>query len=456
MPAILTKKYRSFLCEQFYNQLASNTMTAYVFIGRVSQWEDAANVAISDTNPPTPVDTVQNSDFAYWRDLIGVKRVSYANTQFVVPRADWVSGTVYDQYDDTDPALPTKHYFVLDTTDTPYKVYKCLWNNNGGISNVAPSVVGTALNPTTTADSYVWQYMYTVDTGNYKFLTDRWMPVLSDATIQNNAFTNSGKLPTAVPLVINDPGLGYNASVSSATSIVGDGSGAAVSSNGVTITGGVVSKVSLATGGLGYSEVTSINVYQAGASSLANVRCIIPPYPNHGYNPIKELNAVALMLTAEFDETEGEALTVDNDYRRFGLLINPLTANSVLANAAFYRQTLDITLSANTGVFRPDDVIVNQTKNAAPFATVVDVVQPVVNGSYVVRTTMVEDEGEANPFEFNDVFKCLETGAEGTVGAVSAPELTEFSGSIIYVNQRTPVARGANQNEEIKIVLPLG
>jgi hypothetical protein len=454
MPALLTQKYRSFLAKQFLLAITSGQTGAYIFIGRPSPWVDTANVAVSDTNPPIPKDDVQAVDFDDWRDLLAAKRVTGASSNFVVPRRDWVTGTIYDQYDDLDENLAGKAYFVLDTLDQPFKVYKCLWNNKGAFSNVQPSVIGTTLTPQQTADGYVWQYMYTIDSLYASFLTTSWMPVLSDPSVQTNAMAIAGRLPTTVPLVIINGGASYNASVNVVTTLEGDGTGAAVTNNDVQITGGVVSSIVLATGGLGYTEVTSINVYQAGASTQASVRAIIPPYPNHGHDPIKELGAAALMLSAAFDQSEGGHLTVVNDYRRVGLLINPVEAsNNEPASASFYRQTTDISISANTGVLLRDDVITNISKPVPrPTAIVVDVIPSGPN--YKVRVVGVDDQGLDTPFAFGETIKNLTSGVEATVSGVLQPELVPYSGDIVWVNQRTPITRGSDQIEELKVVFP--
>jgi hypothetical protein len=455
MPAILTQKYRSFLAEQFALAISTGAVGAYVFIGRPSPWVDSANVAVSDTNPPKPVDDVQHIDFDYWRDLLAVKRVTESSTTFVVPRRNWTTGTVYDQYDDLDANLASKAYYVLDILDEPFKVYKCLWNALGAVSTVAPSTIDTALTPQQTADGYVWQYMYTVDSLFNKFLTTSWMPVLTDAAVISNALTFAGRLPTAVPLVILNGGATYNASQNVVTTLVGDGSGASVTNNDVQITGGVVSSVVLATGGLGYTEVTSINVFQAAAGTQATVRAIIPPYPNHGHDPIKELNATALMLTAQFDQSEAGLLTIVNDYRRVGLLINPIeAANGDLASASFYRQTTEIAISSNTGVLLRDDIITNVSKtDPKPTAIVVDVVDDGAN-NFTVRVVGVDDMGWDTPFAFGETIKNLTSSVEATVSGVTEPDLVPYSGSIVWVNQRTPITRESDQIEELKIVFP--
>jgi len=442
---LLTRKFRTRMARAFLDSLSSNTNHAFLFLGRPQEWDN-------DSLPPTPVDCPQNVDFEFWRDAIGVKNVHPANTAFIVPRRNWTSGTIYDQYDDTEDDSGLELY-VLDMEESPYKVYKCLWNNDGGASTVAPSFPGASVNPVALSDGYVWQYMYTVGSENYEFLTDDWMPVLSDDDVVLNAMTFAGRLPTAVPLLIVDGGSSYNASLSTATTITGDGAGANVTSNGVSITAGAVTSVVLASGGAGYTEVSSVNVYQSGAAS-AEVRAIIPPYPNHGADPVKELGATTIMLNATFEADEASYVTVNNDFRRVGLLINPLVTDGSNAFSRTYRMTYDIVFSANTGVLAADDVISNISKSPSPTALVLEVVPSLSNANYIVRLTRVDTKNEDAPFEVGDVIKNLDSGVEVTIDEITEPDLQRFSGDIVFVNQRTPVTRDDDQNEEIKLVFP--
>jgi hypothetical protein len=217
-----------------------------------------------------------------------------------------------------------------------------------------------------------------------------------------------------------------------------------------------VTNVVLATGGLGYSRVDTINVYQAGVGTQATCRALLPPFPNHGYDPAAELGTAALMLSIQFSFDESGKLTVANDYRRIGVIVNPLDANGAVCNASFYRQTFDCTISSNTGILNPDDLVFNQTKGTAPGATVVDVVRNVANTAWVVRLTGVNDKGEATPFQTGEVLKCNTSGVQATISSVSNPELSFFSGEILYVDQRIPTARANDQVEDIKVVFQLG
>lgn len=477
MPSLLTQHYRSLLGETFLSKLqwweviealtanagidsaaataiaaAAPPSVLYVFAGRSQEWSDTANAEVNDSHPPVPVETIQETSFAVWRDMLGAKRAYTANMNFVVARNDWVTGTVYDQYDDQLEDLADANFYVLDTSDTEYRVYKCLWNAEGAASTNSPSlIIGASATATQTADGYTWQYLYTIPTTTDKFLTVDWMPVYSNASLVTAAETNAGTLPVAVPFIIIDSGANYsNGTIT--TTIQGDGNGAIVTS-GVTVQGGRVTAVALADGGAGYTQISSINVYQVGATT-ATCRAIIPPYPNHGWNPITELGAKHVMVYLQLDREENDKLTVDNDYRRIGLLINPIDANTgAIANAAFYRQTYDIVMTSNTGVFTADDLVYADDPASRVSGTVVDVVQD-ANNDYVLRMTNVDVAGKATPFPSAATFT---TGVvECVVNTCHLPELTPYTGEVLYVNQRTPVVRSNTQYEELKVILPFG
>ena len=95
----------------------------YLCIGRPSDWAN-------DNNPPTPVDIPQNIEFEYWRDLLAAKRVMAEDAAYVVPRYNWTANTVYTQYDDqgvngnANATFANTQFYVLDSTELPYKVYK--------------------------------------------------------------------------------------------------------------------------------------------------------------------------------------------------------------------------------------------------------------------------------------------------------------------------------------------
>ena len=436
---------------------AATTSEFYLGVGRPQQWTD-------DNAPPTPTQDTQSLDFAAWRDLLGVKQITANNSALVITRHDWATNSVYTQYDDTNTTLTSNTFYVRDTQELPYKVYKCLWNNAdathvaGANSTVAPSTTGTTNNPVLTADGYVWQYMYTITTDDYTYLTADWMPVKTDSTVSDHAANNAGKLSTVVPLVVTAGGSDYNPAVDAAAAVEGDGTEATITAGGITFSANAVANVSFNTGGSGYTTIDTISVTQSGSSNTATVRALIPPYPNHGHDPVKELGCVSVMLTAELAYAEphsNSSMTVVNEYRRVMLLQDPLLANGSVANGTFYQQTYDCSLTSNTATFEPDDVVTVTNTTYTVTGTVVDVIKNSESPQEsVVRITNVHDGGRtaAGYGAFANTDTITSDSVSAVLGTVREPELKFYSGNILYIDQRVPVTRSDAQVEEVRLV----
>jgi hypothetical protein len=80
------------LAEGVYRDVVTKTSNYYYFLGKTLSWGD-------EFNPPYPVDS-----YAYERlvrsDIITLKQITPTDVSFVIPRRNWVSGEIYDMYDD--------------------------------------------------------------------------------------------------------------------------------------------------------------------------------------------------------------------------------------------------------------------------------------------------------------------------------------------------------------------
>jgi hypothetical protein len=117
-------------------------------------------------------------------------------------------------------------------------------------------------------------------------------------------------------------------------SIFGDGTGATAYSN---VVAGAISYVNIITPGSNYS--TANVTISANSGSGANVIGYIPQTGGHGSNPIQELNAKNLIFNVTLQRSEANSLPIVNDYRRFGLIMNPLAANSTAYTTTIASQT---------------------------------------------------------------------------------------------------------------------
>lgn len=156
----------------------------------------------------------------------------------------------------------------------------------------------------------------------------------------------------------------------------------------------------------------------------------------HGGNNAQELGGFYVIVHGEFDGSEQNKLTVQNDYRKIGLIDAVGLVAGGLATSSFYDTTTQINLSASTGNFLIDqEVQVNGTT-----ATVVDVGAEFIkinnySGTILPNVSVTSASGSA------------------TVSSVVVPLVRMNSGNILFVEQRSPISRSENQVESLNIVL---
>ena len=130
--------------------------------------ESDSNYYIMASSIDGAVDTISNTQKEkrdFQRRVIFGNKVTDANTRYMFYKNNWVSGTIYDDFDDEeDITLKNTVVTVPDGADN-FGVFKCIENNNGGVSTVTPSFIN--IDPATylfiaTDDNYVWKYMFTV------------------------------------------------------------------------------------------------------------------------------------------------------------------------------------------------------------------------------------------------------------------------------------------------------
>ena len=144
MALLLTNQARVQNARSFYRDVFNNNDYFYFYASRPLPWTD-------DLVPTTPEDAqTQLSDVR--RDALFVKRVQGADCCLLTVRRDWVSGTVYDQYDDAYTASNTatsgatslaSSLFYVMTSD--FNVYKCIENGNGAQSVRKPTSTGSEI-----------------------------------------------------------------------------------------------------------------------------------------------------------------------------------------------------------------------------------------------------------------------------------------------------------------------
>jgi hypothetical protein len=331
-------------------------------------------------------------------------------------------------YDDIDTNILDDDFYVM--TDD-YHVYKCLFNNNGvGASTTKPT--GTSTTVFTTADGYVWKYMYTVSTSDaLKFLTNEYIPVRTDATVQAAAVSGALNI-----VKVTAGGSGYT-SVPTVT-ITGDGTGAAATA---TVNNGAVTAVIITAAGTGYT-IATVSISGGGATTNATARAIIPPKDGHGYNAVEELGGKFVMINVRLDGTESGTLSTENDFRKIGLIRDPYEyGTSTRALSSNYRQTYRYTVSSATGNFSLDETVTVGSNTAT-------VVEWDSTNKYLYTTKPLPKD-----FATTTSITGSTSTATGTITAISNPGLASYSGDILYVENRSPISRATDQIEDVKLII---
>lgn len=199
MAETLTSLLKTDTVRLFYDDLQANDL--YVFVSSVTRiGEDRREVVNSISTKNEFLDNV----------IFG-KKILNSDCKFMVKYYPWQEGQSFVQYDDAVTLEGERFYCVVgpninDTGD--YRVYKCLYNNNGGTVSNAPNFNATTTDQIyRTADGYIWKYMYKLTQTEFEaYNAVGYIPVVDDFIYApfdsdaNNAPANTQPTTTGSPI----------------------------------------------------------------------------------------------------------------------------------------------------------------------------------------------------------------------------------------------------------------
>jgi len=484
MPAIITDKFRIHNSEQFHEAFSeSSGNTMYLGIGRPQAFatstraDSRTNNEGSDTAPITPADNVNAQHFPF-DDMLAAKKITSSDITFAIPRRNWATGTTYDIYrhdygeritgtttaQTANSGATTLHDATFYVLTADRNVYKCLDNNSNATSTVEPTGTSTAI--LSTADGYKWKYMYTLSASQQaNFLSTDFMAVSTNSTV------SSAAVDGAVNIVkIKTAGSGGSDGTHTNIDIRGDGSGGKVS---VTVASGAVTAVTVTTPGTGYTfgTISNAQIVAAGATSLsgAELDVIIEPKGGHGKNAVEELGGFFVMMNTSLEGTESSNsgdFSVANDFRKITLIRDPQSGGSA-ASASTLRATKAVELTGVSGTFTVDEEINQASTGAVGKVVEYDSTNKLL---YYIQTRHndegVDSNGNQTAFSGANAISGQSSSASGTpttatktlnnvslTSGYSASEIDADSGDILYIENRAPITRAADQTENIKLVI---
>lgn len=487
MPAIITNKFRIHNSEQFAESFSEASPNLYYLgIGRPQPFatqtrgDSRTDNQGTDSASITPADSISEEFYTY-DDLLAVKKIATSDVSYVIPRRNWTNGTTYDIYrhdygnritgststqtsNSGATTLFDATFYVL-TTDR--NVYKCLNNNNNAASTTEPT--GTSVNIITTADGYKWKYMYTLTASQQaNFLSTDFMAVATNATV------SSAAVDGAINIVkIKSAGSGGTNGTYTSIPIRGDGSSGTVT---VVVSGGAVTSVTLTNVGTGYTiaYIRNADIVSAGSTGLSGseLDCIVEPKGGHGYDAVKELGGFFVMLNVNLEGTESSNtgdFSAENDFRRIVLLRDPYSGGTA-ASATTLRATKAVRFASSPtpGTFQVDEKITQATTGAVGKVVEWDATNRIL---HYIQTRFndegIDSNGNLTAFSGANVITGATSSATGTPSSVASEtadqitftngykgsELDRHKGDVLYIENRAPITRAADQTENIKLVI---
>ena len=431
-----------------------------------------------------------------------------------------------------------KYYLV----NSQYEVWKCLYNGrdldpakgvtyqpdrsaNGTGVGTYDSTTGIFTEDVT--NGYIWKFMYFIPTtAVLRFYSTDFMPIaLPERTVdvggtptvlpaegdRNLVEAIATANPDAIDVVwVDNAGANIiNANGTYFAPIVGDGTNGIVK---LDITAGTITSAKVVNRGSGYTyasvpiatgdsgptsdpyglytdaaaetgDWTDLNTpATVNANATGQITPILPPQGGHGANLEEELNAKRVMTNIRLEYAEGDGdFPVDNDFRRIGIIRDPLN----------YTGGARATASTLNGLFAL------KIDNASADYTVDELIEQALPGGGTAKGTVVSwtrdnnsetpggsglvkyfqspelhtDSGVVRPFISNAAQNVVgdESGASGQVDVdwstnllgvtfpgsdgLATPEMKNNSGEIIYLENRRLITRAEDQIEDIKLVI---
>lgn len=461
MAAIITDKIKNFFLKDLLQDIDSSGSNYYIGIGRSQDWN------ATDT-PPTPVPRDRDErDFR--SNLQSIIAVDAAD--FVVPRNEWLSGTIYSAYSDNTSGYPTNPYYVVTDENAVYVCIQQGRNTSTGaavVSTVQPTGQDT-FNTGELADGYIWKFLYTIGASqDNSFVTAAFIPV----TFVDSAEAVAGDLARDVEQFgvqnaaldgqilgfrITNGGTGYSSLSLPTVTVFGDNEeqypvkATAVVSD--TTTSVVNIKIAESDGSLafgrGYTRA-SVVIGDPASGTTATAQPIIGPVGGLGADPRNDLKANAVMFNARPTGNEGGTFVVGNDYRQFGLIKNPTLAESdggiptTLFTGTSGRVLRRLTVDS-TSTFGLDDIFTGQSSGAQAY---LDSSNPT---SLFYHQS--EDTG-FKPFETEEI-NGSPSGGTATILSDSAGDINPYSGEVLFISNQEGTDRSVEGTDDLKIVIQL-
>jgi hypothetical protein len=220
--------------------------------------------------------------------------------------------------------------------------------------------------------------------------------------------------------------------------IVGDGTGAEAVAEVNAF--GEISNVRITNQGTGYTfaEVYFNNILGLGTGAVA--KATVSPYYGHGSNPIKELYATNVCVSVNLDNDTSDYF-LNNDFRQVGIVKNVLKSNDAnftddTGTTCYIIEVDDVSL------YNVDDEIWTNTGGRFVVAQIVSE----LNKIYLLP--IIPSISSTSILSNN-----TQTISDLTINSLTAPDVINTTGEILYIENRRQITRQQDQVEKVRTII---
>ena len=270
------------VAEGIYNEIVNRNSRYYYFLGKTLAWED-------EFTPPLPIDSFDYEQKTR-NEIITLKEIKPTDVSYVIERYDWVSGTVYDSYDDQY----SKEVQGINLT-----------NGGTGYGLVPVVYIGSA-------GSVTWTASTAVLAGAFLKISNRYYIV-----------TTAGTTGTVAPTHVNGSSVSNGSSLLKHV-VVSDGGGTGATATASILDGQVID-IALTSRGTGYTSTPSVHIASIGNAGISAVGVAVVNIAPSGAQKLED--SVFYVITDEYNVFK----CLDNNnsspstYKPIGTTVDPVT-----------------------------------------------------------------------------------------------------------------------------------
>jgi hypothetical protein len=388
--------------------------------------------------------------------MYAAKQITSNDLSAVIPRIDWISGNTYTAYEDylenfifDSNGVQTNPFYARNSFD---QIFKCLYSPGTG-STVEPRLSPGQTDPSKPlpvgVDGYKWIYVTTIDKGlKQKFFDLNWIPLGLGNNIPNTLASPAGYGSIDVINITNSGNNFVNDVSGTTTTITIEGDGTGASAYAI-VAANQISQIIVTDAGYDYTFATVTVSAAAGYSgSGATANAVISPIGGHGYDPLSELGCNHIMLSGQFNGTEGGVLPANSTIRQVGVLVSPIENTGNVAANTIYNTSDIVSVSFGTTDYQIGEVIYQSTDGTFTNSYYTAIVSNFDAGNNVVSLINIVGTPAVG-----SVLVGQSSGASRIMLTYNQSILNVGSGYMMYYENRQPVARSINDNQQVRLLL---